>query len=364
MQLVHGRNRTSALGLALGLTLWIVLIALAMTEGLSRWIASPLAVGMHVRLLVVIPLLFLCESSVDPCVASFVRTLARSGVVPEGALPNLSSKIVRIVRWRDSWIPEAVCVLLAVILWWYGTKLTRFGTAADYMLDRPPVLSSLTGQWYWDVCLTVFRFLILRWFWRLLLWWYFLGSLCRLPLRLVPVHPDGAGGIGYLEIVHAHFAPLVVAISVTQTASFVEGVRAGTMPNDAIYPAIATVVLVDALLFLVPLAIFSPKLWACRMKGTEEYMRLAERYATLFDEKWAGTERVPDDKLLGAPDLNALVALKRVITEVGSVRWIPASPRLLSQLTIAAFLPMAPLLLLKYPLADLLQKFVERLSGL
>jgi len=212
--------------------------------------------------------------------------------------------------------------------------------------------------------MTVFRFLMLRWLWRLCLWWYFLWSLTVLPLRLIPAHPDGAAGIGYLDVVHAHFAPLVIAISLIQTASFAEGISAGTMPFGAIYPAVAATLLVDALLFLAPLLILAPALWACRMKGRDDYVNLAERYVDRFDRKWMRTGAVPSDQLLGTPDLAPLVALRNVVENVSRVRWTPASPRLLTQLTIAALFPMAPLLLIKYPVAELIQKFIERLSGL
>jgi hypothetical protein len=364
LRLVRRRTNTAALGVSIGLLLWIVLMVLAFIDGVGHWISSLLVVGVHVRLLAAIPLFFVGESLLDPCVTTCVRSITRSGVVPGSALEDLESKIARVTRWKDSWVPEAICALVAVLLWWHGTQLTRFGTTAEYIVGRPAFGRTLAGQWYGTVCMTVFRFLIVRWLWRLWLWWYFLWSLSLLPLRLVPAHPDGVAGIGYLEVVHAHFAPLVLAISAVQTASFAEGIFAGTMPVAAIYPAVAITLLVDALLFVAPLMIFFPKLWACRVKGSDDYASLAERYIGLFDRKWVGTGAAPDDQLLGTPDLGSLVALQRVAGVARNVRWTPVSPRLLTQLTTAALFPMVPLLLLKYPVAELLQKFVERLSGL
>lgn len=364
LHLVRGRANTTALGLALGLLLWIVLMVLAFADGVVDRMSSLLVVGVHIRLLAAIPLFFVCESLLDPRVTSFVRSVIRSGVIPQNALQNLEIKIVRITRWKDSWVPEAICALLAVLLWWYDTRLTRFGATADYIVGHPTIGFTMTGQWYWVVCMTVFRFLMLRWLWRLCLWWYFLWSLTVLPLRLMPAHPDGAAGIGYLDVVHAHFAPLVVAISLVQTASFAEGISAGTMPPGAIYPAVVATLFVDALLFIAPLLIFAPKLWACRVKGRDDYMNLAERYVDLFDRKWVGTGAAPSDQLLGTPDAGSLVALQHVVAGVSRVRWTPVSSRLQTQLTIAALFPMAPLLLIKYPVAELVQKFVERLAGL
>ncbi len=363
MHLVRGRANTVALGVALGLLLWIVLMMLAITDGVLHRMSSLLVVGVHIRLLAAIPLFFFCESVLDPRVTSFVRSLVRSGVVSQDALQTLTISVARITRWKDSWVPETICALLAVLLWWYGTPLSRFGTTAENVVGHPAI-GFLTGQWYWTVCMTVFRFLMLRWLWRLCLWWYFLWTLSALPLRLLPAHPDGAAGIGYLDVVHAHFAPLVVAISLIQTASFAEGITAGMMPVEAVYPAVAATLFVDALLFLAPLLILTPKLWARRVKGRDDFMNLAERYLGRLERKWVGASDAPYDQLLGTPDWAPLVALKNIFGDVCRVRWTPASPRLITQLTIAALLPMAPLLLIKYPFAELMQKFVERLAGL
>jgi hypothetical protein len=46
------------------------------------------------------------------------------------------------------------------------------------------------------------------------------------------------------------------------------------------------------------------------------------------------------------------------------MRLVPVSPSMLMNLAVAALLPLLPLVLFKYPIADLLAKFVDRLSGL
>jgi hypothetical protein len=46
------------------------------------------------------------------------------------------------------------------------------------------------------------------------------------------------------------------------------------------------------------------------------------------------------------------------------MRLVPLSPSILKSLAVAALLPLLPLVLFKYPLADLLTKFFGRLSGL
>jgi len=47
-----------------------------------------------------------------------------------------------------------------------------------------------------------------------------------------------------------------------------------------------------------------------------------------------------------------------------NMRSVPVSTRLLITVMIAALLPMAPLFLFKYPIAELVQRLVAKLAGL
>jgi len=242
--------------------------------------------------------------------------------------------------------------------------LQRYGVTAAYDPSRFATGVTMAGRWYWIVCLPLFRFLMFRWLWRLGLWSYFLWRVSRLELRLVPTHPDGAGGLGYLEVVHTEFLPLVLAISAVQSTSFAEEIAAGTMAFEAIYPGLALILVVDAVLFLGPLCIFARKLWACRVKGLSDYMAFAARYVSDFDSKWLGADETSGEPLLGTPDLQSLADLSNSVSIVRNMRLVPVSLRMLTELAIAALVPILPLLLLKYPVAELAEKFFARLSGL
>jgi hypothetical protein len=186
----------------------------------------------------------------------------------------------------------------------------------------------------------------------------------RLDLRLVPTHPDRAGGLGYLELVHTEFIPLVLAISAAQSASLAHDIASGRLTFDSIYPGVAFVLLTDAVLFLGPLFIFSRKLWVCRVKGLSDYGAFAERYVNEFDRKWLGADPAPGEPLLGTSDIQSLADLSNSVSIVRDMRLVPISPGILTYLAVAALLPLLPLVLFKYPLSDLLAKFFDRLSGL
>jgi hypothetical protein len=362
--LVRGGTNTVALGLALGVFLWIVLVALTLIDGIGDRVFSLSQIGAHARLLMAIPLFFLCEAWLDPRMTAFVRAIVSSEIVPKTALPVLEYEIARTVRWKNSWLPEAMAMLAAVLLSLIGPHMHLFGATATPDPTRAVSEMFLTGQWYWIVCLTMFRFLIFRWLWRLGLWCYFLWQVARLELHLVPTHPDGVAGMGSLEVAHSYFAPLVLAISIVMSASFAEEISARTMTLEAIYPTLALILVVDAVLFLGPLYILTPRLWACRVKGLDDYMKLAARYVNDFEKKWLGATDDRRGDLLGSADLQSLADLNNSVSVVRTMRLVPVSQSLLMYLAVAALLPMLPLLLLKYPVAELAQKFFLRLSGM
>lgn len=362
--LVQEGTNTTRMGLALGALLWTVLVALAFIVGANQRLFSLEAIGTHVRLLVVIPLFFVCETWLAPRARMFVSMIAGSGVVARNALPALENEIASTRRCKDSWLPEVVFFLVAALLSMFASYLPLQGATKAYDPSRAINGMTIAGLWYWIVCLTLFRFLILRWIWRLGLWSFFLWRVSKLELNLVPTHPDGAAGLGYLEVVHMHFTPLVLAISAVQCASFAEEISSGTMTLEAVYPAVALILVTDAALFLGPLFIFSPKLWACRVKGLSDYMAFAEHYVRSFDRKWLGSDRAPGEPLLGTPDLQSLADLGNSLNIVRNMRVVPVSQRLLVGLAITALVPVLPLLLLKYPIAELMEKFFSRLTGL
>jgi hypothetical protein len=361
--LVRSGTNTVPLGLALGAFLWTGLLALAEIQGTTFRLFSVSVIAGHIRLLVAIPLFFMCETWVDPLMTGFVSGLVRKGVVTNAALPVLSWEIERAVRWKNSWLAELLCLVAGILISFIASSLQLAGATAALDPFRAGSDLTLAGLWYWIVCLTLFRFLLLRWLWRLCHWTYFLWRITKLDLRLVPTHPDGAAGLGSLEIVHTCFTPLVLAISALQSASFAEEVSAGTMTFEEIYASLVLTLMVDAVLFAGPLFLFSPKLWASKIKGLGDYGSLASHYVDSFDMKWLRTTD-PGEPLLGTPDLQSLADLSNSVNMVRNMRVAPVSAKLWVHIMTAALVPMLPLLLLKYPIATLAEKFITRLSGM
>jgi hypothetical protein len=356
--LVRGETNTIMLGLALGWAPWLLIAGLALVEGVADRMLSMALVAGHARLLLVIPLIFVSESWAAPRMAACVATIARYGVVSADDRPALDAEVSRTRRWANWWWPEVACLVLAILLDVTGSRLQTYGESSTY----DPARDSLSFLVYVHLGLLVFRFLVFRTAWKLALWGWFLWRVSRLDLHLIAGHPDRAGGLGSLEGVHERFTPLVAALSVLECAALAESISNGTLAVTAVYPTLALLLLLDGVLFLGPLLVFTDKLWAGRTKGVGLYNGLAARYVREFEAKWLeGTSR--NEPLLGTPDLQSLADLANAVSVVKGMRWVTIGPRLLTIMTVALVGPLMPLFLFRYPLAELAQKFFSKLVG-
>ena len=365
LSLVRNGTDTWRLGVALALLTWGVLMLLAFLQGLGHKVLSPGTIGVHVRLLVAIPLFFACETLVAPRMAEFIRNITRAGVVPEAELPALNGSIRRVRRMMGSVLPEVLLLLVVFAL----PLIQAVAHLPIRTGNWAPILDQAGGRlvwahsWYLGFCLPLFQFLMLRWLWRLGLWWYFLWRVSRLRLNLVAIHSDGAGGLGYLEIVHEHFIPLVLAISAVLSADFSEALFSQTMVFDALYRLALIALLLTVVLFIVPLLVFFRRLWVCRRTAMSEYMIMAARYVNAFDRKWVRDEQASGESQLGTPDLQSLADLTNSVNVASRMRIIPVSRRLVVELAVSVILPFTPLIFVKYNLDELAVRLFGMLSG-
>lgn len=365
--LVRKETDTFRLGLALGITGWGVLVILALLQGLNSKLFSLEIIGGHVRLLVAIPLFFLCETLVVPRMAQFVSDIVRSHMIPEEELPVLSSDIRRIGVLKDSWLVELIFLVTVYTLPLFASNVLLAGRSGNWDLLLGQTGGKITWVlgWYLGFCLPLYRFLLIRWLWHLVLWFYFLWCIQRRNLRLVPTHPDGVAGLGYIEVVQEHFIPLVLANSAIYSASFAEDIISHRIPFESLYSFIPLVLLQSAILFVGPVLIFSRKLWQCRVTGLSEYMDFASRYVQAFDTKWIRTpEEGCEEPLLGTSDLQSLADLNNSVNIVRGIRWIPVGQKLITELGISALLPLLPLIFLKYHFDELSVRIFKILTGL
>jgi hypothetical protein len=88
---------------------------------------------------------------------------------------------------------------------------------------HPEVIKKLNfaGWWAMLVTLPILNYWWLRWIWKIALWSWFLYRMSRVPLILVPSHPDATGGIGFVSDVQTKFGLAILAFGISNIASTV-----------------------------------------------------------------------------------------------------------------------------------------------
>jgi hypothetical protein len=362
--LVREGTDSARFGIMLGLSTWIILMVLLITEGSLQKVFSINFLAGHIRLLAVIPLFFVCETWVAPRMVEFIHNIVNSGLVPEEELPSLSLTVRRINRIKDSWLVEGFLFLIMFVFPLLGTNLMPGKSASTtWIIEQAGGHLTLPNVFYLGFCLPFFRFLMARWFWHLGLWWYFLIRLKKLKLKLLPTHSDGVGGLGYLEVVQEHFTPLAFAFSSILAGSLAEEIISGTMPFETLYYLIPTVLLLNLIFFVGPLLLFSHKLWACRIKGLNEYMAMAHHYAEAFDKTWLRDKNVTGQSQLGTSDIQSLADLTNSVRVIRDMRTILVNKRLLIEYAVAVILPFVPFVFVKFSVDELMLKLFQIIAG-
>ena len=345
---------------------WAPLLALSVAEGHFRGggVTLPFLhdVELHVRLLLALPLLIVAELVVNQRMRPMVGQFLDRGLIPDAARAQFDSAIASAMRLRNSITAEVLLIAFVYIVgvgFVWRTQLALdvaswYGVAADGTL-RP----SLAGWWLGLVSLPLFQFLLLRWYYRLVIWTRFLWQVSRIELNVVPTHPDRCGGLGFLALISQAFAPLLLA----------QGVLLAGMMSSRIFYAGATlpqfqleiVGLVAVMVFAIlgPLLVFGPQLEAAKRAGLREYGTLAQRYVREFDHKWLRGGAPADEALMGSADIQSLADLGNSFEVVKGMRFVPFTVQTVLQLAVATLLPVLPLTLTMISLQELLGRLLK-----
>ncbi len=351
-----GRAGLVRLGLAITLLTWLppaVMSAIGKILLTGSELPFFSSVGTHVRLLVAIPLFFVAEVLFDRRAGESLRRMFEAQIVAPGNQPAFARALRSTMRWRNSWVPEVVLLVLAFVLISSGVR-TDLPENLQTWRTMPDGRNTMAGWWYAIVSLPAFQFLMGRWCWRLLLWWVLLWRIARFDLQLMPTHPDRAGGLGMLGVVHLDLAPLGAAGGAVLAANFAPLLMLGSARLEAFaVPAVAYVALMT-LTLIAPLFFFTPRLLEVKQRGLMLYGALAADYTIAFDRKWLRKDARPDESILGTADLQSLADLANSFGVIQSMRLIPMTLNQLVRLVAAAALPMAPLLLYVFSLDELI----------
>jgi len=349
--------------IVIALLAWLPLLVLSAVEG-HLWgggVAVPFLRDMevHIRFLVAVPLMIVAEVVVNRRLHPIAQTFLDRNLIPEDAKARFEEAIRAALRLRDSVLAEVLLILIVyavgvLIVWRHYTALnadTWYGSSS-----ATGSRLSLAGAWYGYVSLPLFQFLLVRWYFRVVIWARFLWQVSRIKLSLIPTHPDRLAGLGFLPATAYAFSVLLVAHGAMVAAQLAN--RIIILGSTLFEFRVEIAVMVVFLLCVVfgPLLVFTPQLSAARRTGLREYGTLAETYVRDFDVKWLRGGAPGDEPFVGSGDIQSLADLANSFEVVRSMRIIPVTRDAIVQLAAAVLAPIAPLALTIWSLEDLVKK--------
>jgi hypothetical protein len=346
---------------------WLPLLILSALQGtaIGHKVAVPYLsdFGTYTRFLLTIPLLLLAELILGPRIAGAAAHFVTSGVVVESGYERFANAVDEGLKSRDSVLAEVIIAILALVGSVTGFRSTGLNMSTWYA-TYADAGQRLTWAGWWVVLVSapLLQFLLIRWLWRLFLWFRFLARINKLDLHLYPTHPDSAGGLGFVGEVQRFFGIILFAYSVGACGVIARDIVYGKQSLRHFAPAIVVYAFVGVIIIVLPLSIFSPRLLVLKRLGLHRYGALATGYTGAFDRKWIDHDNPEHDPLLGTGDIQSLADLGTSYSYIQRMNALPVDLRSLLHLVILTLLPLTPLVLTVMPLKDVLKLILKLLT--
>lgn len=355
---------TLATGLLFAGFSWLPLaIFAALERGLHEAPSGPgfLAdFNAYARCLIGPLVLIVTERITEARLGRLLESFAQAGLLPESARGSFLSLLLTAGRRSGSGLAELLLLGAACALsfsWVNHSILVSGGFWAGAPANGG-VEYTLAGWWLLIVSMPLFFFLSLRWLWRFGVLTALFWSIRRLPLALVPTHPDRAGGLGFMTLYPKMFVPLVFAQSCAVAAASLQEI----LYADATVRQLGALAAVWLVLILVicvgPLLAFMPLLGRLKESGLIEYGELAARHnreaeTVLFT---AETSSLP-----GSATISSLADIGAGFETIRTIKPLPVELWAIVPLVVAALLPLLAVAAVEVPIVELLKKILGAL---
>lgn len=343
---------------------WVPLLLLTAIGGtfLPNSVGRPFLtdIAVHVRFLVVLPLLILAGLVAEQRIRPTVQQFISRKMIPDDKMDEFKKTVASTFRLGDSVVADVAIIafIYAVVtpLFW-GTHVSPKASWYDATPGRGNAPTP-AGLWFLYVSLPIFQFLLLRWYYRLFIWARFLWRTAHLNLVLTPSHPDRLGGLGFLILATQGLSLFAMAHGVLLAGWIANKVLIGKEVLTEFKGEVVLLVGFVLCITILPLLAYMRPLLTAKRRGTFAYGALAAMYARDFDDKWIRSGGKAGEPLIGSADIQSMADMGGTYELVASMRSTPISVQLLMSMSVATLLPVAPLLLTIMPLEQLLKKLV------
>jgi hypothetical protein len=349
---------------ALILLTWLPLLVLTTIAGtVVQGVHSPFLFDLDVqaRFLVSLTLLVAAEPFVHQLLAVTIEQLRKRELIAAGDRARFDKVVADTMRLRNSVLPEIAALTIAVLAGrWLGKEHNAGTVATWYGSDSADGMQlTIAGYWFAILSLPLFRFLLLRWYFRLALWYRLLWHTSWFDMQLNALHPDRAGGIGFLGQSVFAFVPVFVAQTVLVSASIGDNILQEGALLEGFKLEVVVIVVAFLLLSLAPLCFFVGPMSRAKRIGLIEYGTHASHYVNEFRHKWLQGKSTQAEPFLGSADIQSLADLANGYSVVSEMRLFPIGAKALVMFAVIVMAPFLPLALTVIPFSELVGRLLK-----
>jgi len=304
-------------------------------------------ISTHVRLLLVIPILIFARRAVNNSFNHAISFFYESKILE------------RIEKWKSSRIIDYIIIVLVYCSFFIqeNNRINNADTYAPWHMVNNHITAA--GWWYLLLSLPILQLLLYRWLYTIILWIVFLRKLSTMDLHLSALHPDGVGGLGFLQYTQLSFFPVALAFSV---------LTAGVTNNLIIFSgisvtdykiAIGSVLVFVLLLFILPLLLLIPLLVKVKRKYFMQYSLQSWPMTRKYEDELKAFYKTEEEN----PDTSWHVDLLGSFEKAQDMKVVLVDKTSLIAFTAAVILPFLPVVAQQVPLKDLFINLLGKILG-
>jgi hypothetical protein len=316
-------------------------------------------IATHVRFLIVLPILLFARRSLNKSFNKMVHFFYETKIVDDTNADEFENVLARVMKWRNSKIIDFIIIVLVYSSFYFqeNNLINESNTYAPWHIVDNKI--TVAGWWYLVLSLPILQILLYRWLYTILLWIILLRKISKINLRLSALHPDGVGGLGFLQYTQLSFFPVALAFS---------ALMAGVTNNMMIFSGISLVeykiaigsLLVFVLfLFILPLLQFLPLLAKVKRKYFMQYSLQSWPIARKYEEELKDFYLTEKEK----PDASWHVDLVGSFEKTKEMKIVLIDKTLLIAFAMAVILPFLPVLAQQVPLKEIIISLLGKIMG-
>jgi hypothetical protein len=278
-------------------------------------------VGAWSKFFVAIGCFVLSEQSIEAALGKKLHQALSEPLRGPSSCKVAAEAVNKALRRRDAKWPDLICLALAAIASLLALRHLSAATESSWSANATPAGNAISAAGWWSVCVSIpmFWFLMLKGIWWHLNWSLLMRDVARMKLRLIAMHPDRRGGIGFLADYPNAYTAFVFGVSCSMAAGL-SGVIHETTSIKVIGILMAGWLLIVLLQFAFPLFAFTSLLADLKRETLASLSAQASRYHRAVERKLIGANITggTDPEIVGQaiiqdPD-NAYEATKKLST--------------------------------------------------